>query len=102
MDSDYYRFTVSGAVEISARLYDLPEAYRLTLFNPSGWPVARGSGAGTEPSELTYLPTTDGDYVLLVSPSSPTSWDEDDPYSLQVNLNTLPPITLFAEVDVMR
>ena len=83
MDSDYYRFPVAGPVEIHARLYDLPAAYELTLFDPSGWVVARGSGSGTSPRELTYLPATDGDYVVRIGPSSPTSWDEDSPYSLQ-------------------
>lgn len=99
MDFDYYHFPVSGAVEIHARLYDLPDAYRLTLLDPSGWPVARGSGTGTEPRELTHLPTTDGDYVLLVSPTSPTSWDGDRPYSLRVDLTEFSPITLRAVAD---
>ncbi|HEY64160.1 MAG TPA: DNRLRE domain-containing protein, partial [Caldilineae bacterium] len=99
MDSDYYRFSVSGPVEIHARLYDLPAAYELTLYDPSGWVVARGSGSGTSPRELTYLPTTTGDYLLRVGPGSPESWDEDHPYSLRVDLNDLPPITLFPVAD---
>lgn len=98
-DSDYYRFPVSGGVEIFARLYDLPAAYRLTLFDPSGSPLVVCSGTGTEPRELTYLPTTDGDYALAVSRSSPTSWDGDHPYSLQVNLDAPLPMTLYAVAD---
>ena len=99
MDSDYYRFPVVGPVEIHARLYDLPAAYELTLYDSSGWVVARGSGSGTSPRELTYLPTADGDYVLRVGPGSPTSWDGDHPYSLRVDLAELSPITLWAVAD---
>ncbi|HEY66430.1 MAG TPA: DNRLRE domain-containing protein [Caldilineae bacterium] len=99
MDSDYYRFSVSGPFEIHARLYDLPEAYELTLFDPSGWVVARGSGSGTAPRELTHLSTLDGDYLLRVGPSSSTSWDEDHPYSLRVDLTALSPMILSAVAD---
>jgi len=99
MDSDYYRFSVAGSVEIHVRLYDLPAAYELTLFDPTGWVVARGTGSGTAPRELTYLSTADGDYLLRVGPSSPTSWDEDHPYALRVDLDELPPITLYAVAD---
>jgi hypothetical protein len=99
MDSDYFTIPVSGAVEIQALLSDLPASYELTLFSPAGWPVAQGTGEGTEPRELTYLPSVEGDYLLRVGPTSPTSWDGDAPYSLQVNLDALRPISLYAVAD---
>ncbi|MCX6032881.1 MAG: DNRLRE domain-containing protein [Chloroflexi bacterium] len=98
-DSDYYRFAVAGAVEIHARLFNLPAAYELTLFDPAGGIAARGSGAGTAPRELVYLPTASGNYVLRVGPSATTSWDADTPYSLQADLTGLAPVSLLAIAD---
>ena len=37
--------------------------------------------------------------MVRIGPSSPTSWDEDSPYSLRVDLAELSPITLFAVAD---
>jgi hypothetical protein len=99
MDSDYFRFPVDAPIEINARLYNLPAAYELTLYDPAGRIAARGSGSGTDPREFSYLATADGNYVLRVGPGSPTAWDEDQPYSLIVYQTGLAPVTLCALND---
>ncbi len=97
-DEDFFRFTVSGATEIHAQLYDLPQSYQLYLLDPDESIVARAirPHTSTEPRELTYATTIAGDYRVQVE----RAWGAlRGSYSLRVDLSELPPITLCAEAD---
>ena len=98
-DVDWYRFTVAGSVEIRALLNLLPAAYELTLYTPSGAIAARGTGSGTDPRELAYVPLTGGSYLLRVAPRSAADWSTVNWYRLRADLAALSPVSLGAVAD---
>ena len=98
-DSDWFRFTVAGSVEIHARLDGLPASYELALYTPAGAIAARGMGSGTDPRELTYVPLAGGSYLLRVGPSSAADWSTVKAYRLRADLTALSPVSLSAVAD---
>lgn len=98
-DSDWFRFTADGPVQIHALLDGLPASYELTLYAPGGAIAARGAGSGTDPRVLTYVPLVGGSYLLRVGPSSAADWSTVKAYRLRADLLALEPVSLSAVAD---
>ncbi|MEI5907047.1 M4 family metallopeptidase [Bacillus spongiae] len=82
-DDDYYKFTTSGAGEISIDLTNVPQDYDLFLLNSSGSTLAKSENGRTSNESITYNASSAGTfYVKVIGYNGANS---TSPYNLTVS-----------------